>query len=431
MPDSTPDQAGGDALWRRAGEVLVGGVNSPVRAFTQMGEQPRFLCRGKGALVYDEQDREYIDYLGSWGPLLLGHAHPPTLRAVGRQLEQGLGFGACSPLEVEWAERVCAALPWVEKVRMTCSGTEAGMTAVRLARAHSGRSLVVKFAGCYHGHFDSMLVRAGSGALTHGVLDSAGVPEELVAATLVLPFNDTAALQAAFAEHQIGAVILEVVPGNMGLILPDAGFLAAVQRLCASSGAVLVADEVMTGFRVHPQGACARFGLEPDLVMLGKVVGGGLPVGAVGGRADIMERLAPLGDVYQAGTLAGNPLAVAAGIATLDAIEDGLYPRLEEYGRELIQGCVRAAGSCGIELSGQVCGGMFGLYFAPAPPRCLDEARAAATDSYAAFFRAMLERGVYLAPSAFEAGFLSAAHTERELRLTLQAAERSFAAMAA
>ena len=413
------------ALWERAGQVMVGGVNSPVRAFGSVANQPRFYASGQGGWLTDVQGKRYLDCVGSWGAAILGHAHPTITQAVAQQLQLGMSFGACHELEVDWAEWICANLPWVERVRMTCSGTEAAMTALRLARGYTRRDCVVKFDGCYHGHVDSLLVKAGSGALTGGEPDSAGVPKATAAQTLQLPFNDSQSLRDCFAAHgdKIAAVILEVVPGNMGMVWPDPEFLQTVQQTCRQQGALLIADEVMTGFRVGFKGACGLLDLSPDLIMLGKVVGGGMPCATVGGRQDIMEHLAPLGAVYQAGTLAGHPLAVAAGLAALRELDEMRFSSLDQRTTKLCTELEKLAQQRGIELSTLHCGGMFGIYFASSPPSNLQQAQQLENGSYGRFFSAMLDRGVNLAPSPYESAFWSLEHGDAEHTYFMDCAE--------
>lgn len=419
-------------LFARAQKLIPGGVNSPVRAFRSVGGTPRFFKRGEGAWLWDEDDRRYVDYVGSWGPMILGHAHPEVVAAVVEAAKQGLSFGAPTAREVEMAERLTRLLPSIEEVRLVSSGTEATMSAIRLARGHTGRSRIVKFEGCYHGHADSLLVKAGSGALTFGQPSSAGVPPEVAAHTITLAYNDVEGVERLFAQmgRDIACVIVEPIAGNMNLILPAPGFLEALREQCTRHGAVLIFDEVMTGFRVGLAGAQGLFGIEPDLTTLGKVIGGGLPVGAFGGRREIMEKLAPNGPVYQAGTLSGNPVAVAAGLATLQQVQaPGFYERLAERTASLMQGLVEAAHRAGVTFSAQSVGGMFGIYFSDRPPASYAEALACDREAFNRFFHAMLEAGVYLAPSAFEAGFVSSAHGEAEIAFTLEAAEKAFGSL--
>ena len=419
-----------DELFSRAQRSIPAGVNSPVRAFRSVGGTPRFFTRGEGAYLWDADGRKYIDYVGSWGPAILGHAHPDVVRAVVEAAPKGLSFGAPTELEIEMAETLIRLLPSIELVRLVSSGTEATMSALRLARGFTGRSKIVKFEGCYHGHGDSLLVKAGSGALTFGQPSSAGVPPAIANETIVLPYNDLDAVESAFAAQggDIACVIVEPIVGNMNLIVPRQGFLQGLRALCDRHGAVLIFDEVMTGFRVHPRGVQGLYGITPDLTTLGKVIGGGMPVGAFGGRRDIMERIAPLGPVYQAGTLSGNPVAVAAGLATLRAIEaPGFYDRLAATTRSLCAGLVGAASRAGVPLVADSVGGMFGLYFAAAVPDTFDAVMACDKERFNRFFHAMLDAGVYLAPSAFEAGFVSAAHTADDIAATVELARQAFA----
>jgi glutamate-1-semialdehyde 2,1-aminomutase len=408
-------------LFAEALRYLPGGVNSPVRAFRAVGGEPFFAQRAYGARVEDVDGRAYIDYVGSWGPAILGHAPPAVIAAVQETARAGTSFGIPNPLEVEMARRIVDAVPSVEKVRMTNSGTEATMTAIRLARGFTKRDKLIKFDGCYHGHVDSLLVKAGSGALTLGQPDSAGIPAALAALTLTLPFNDPDAVRAAFAQHrgEIAAIILEPLAANAGLIPPQPGFLETLRQLCTEHGALLIFDEVMTGFRLGLGGAQELFGVRPDLSCFGKVIGGGLPVGAVGGPAAIMDFLAPVGPVYQAGTLSGNPLAMAAGLAQLRILEeDHVYARLEKLG-ELLETKTRAAlKAAGLDYAFHRYGSMFCLFFTPGPVRNLDDAKRADLPRFSRFFHALLDGGVYIAPSQFETGFLSAAHTEQDIEET-------------
>ena len=418
-----------EALFARAQRLIPGGVNSPVRAFRAVGGVPPFFVRASGAHLWDAGGKRYIDYVGSWGPMLAGHTHPAVVEAVQEAASRALSFGAPTEAEVELAEALCRLVPSLELVRLVSSGTEATMTAIRLARGHTGRSLIVKFEGCYHGHADALLVKAGSGALTFGNPSSAGVPAETAAHTAVLDYNNIASLEELFSRKgdEIAGVIVEPVVGNMNLVLPAPGFLEALREHCTRHGAVLIFDEVMTGFRVAPGGAQARFGIRPDLTTLGKVIGGGLPVGAVGGRREIMEKLAPLGPVYQAGTLSGNPVAVAAGLATLKLVEKpGFHEQVERTTRQLVEGLAAEAKKAGVAFSAQSIGSMFGLYFRAAPPRSFAEVMQCDRERFNRFFHAMLERGVYLAPSAYEAGFVSAAHGQAELDATFAAAREAF-----
>lgn len=417
-------------LFQHAQLIIPGGVNSPVRAFKSVGGTPLFFQRGKGALVWDADGNCYIDYVGSWGPLIVGHAHPEVLRAVEQAAARGLSFGAPTETEVDMADLLCRLVPSIEQVRLVSSGTEATMSAIRLARGFTGRSKIIKFEGCYHGHADSLLVKAGSGALTFGQPSSAGVPAETAAHTLVLDYNSEAALAQAFEREgrDIAAVIVEPVAGNMNLITPQAGFLTALRKLCSAYGSVLIFDEVMTGFRVALGGAQQLYGIKPDLTTLGKVIGGGLPVAAFGGRRDIMQCLAPLGPVYQAGTLSGNPVALAAGMATLKIIQaPGFFDRLSATARALCAGLTAAAGARGIPFCADSVGGMFGLYFRASPPASYAEVMQCDREMFNRFFHAMLARGVYFAPSAYEAGFVCAAHGNAEIEKTLDAANQAFA----
>ncbi|MFN0066017.1 MAG: glutamate-1-semialdehyde 2,1-aminomutase [Limisphaerales bacterium] len=418
------DRARSHALFAEALQHLPGGVNSPVRAFRAVGGEPFFVDRAAGARVWDVDGNEYLDYVGTWGPAIHGHAHPRIVAAVQGAAARGTSFGIPNPHEVTLGRLVKEAVPSVEKIRFCSSGTEACMSAVRLARGYTGRDKILKFDGCYHGHGDSLLVKAGSGALTLGTPDSAGVPADLARLTLVLPFNDPEALRAAFAAHgpELAAVILELVPANAGLYLPRPGYLELLRELTREQGVVLIADEVMTGFRLAWGGAQEVFGLRPDLSTFGKIIGGGLPVGAFGGRADIMDRLAPLGPVYQAGTLSGNPLAMAAGIAALDELRDGrAYVRLEKLGAALEAGLTDAALGARVPVTFQRIGSMFCAYFCDQPVGNLADALRSDRARFARFFHGMLERGVYLAPSQFEAGFLSTAHTEADIGATVGA----------
>jgi glutamate-1-semialdehyde 2,1-aminomutase len=421
-----------EELFARAQRSIPAGVNSPVRAFRSVGGTPRFIVRGEGPYVFDADGRRYIDYVGSWGPAIAGHAHPAVVSAVQAAAANGLSFGAPTEVEVELAEALIARLPSLELVRLVSSGTEATMSALRLARGYTGRSKIVKFEGCYHGHGDSLLVKAGSGALTFGQPSSAGVPASIANETIVLPYNDLAAVNETFAAEgdAIAAIIVEPVAGNMNLVLPGPGFLEGLRTVCDRFHAVLIFDEVMTGFRVHARGAQGRYGITPDLTTLGKVIGGGMPVGAFGGQRAIMEQIAPLGPVYQAGTLSGNPVAVAAGLATLALTgAPGFYDALERKTRSLADGLVRAAKRHGMAFSAQALGGMFGIYFAASVPASYRDVMACDTARFNRFFHAMLDAGIYLAPSAYEAAFVSSVHGDAEIDGTLAAADRAFAAM--
>jgi glutamate-1-semialdehyde 2,1-aminomutase len=418
-----------EALFARAQRLIPGGVNSPVRAFRAVGGVPPFFVRASGAHLWDADGKRYIDYVGSWGPMLAGHTHPEVVEAVQEAASRALSFGAPTEAEVELAEALCRLVPSLELVRLVSSGTEATMTAIRLARGHTGRSLVVKFEGCYHGHADALLVKAGSGALTFGNPSSAGVPADTAAHTVVLEYNNVSSLKELFSRKgdEIAGVIVEPVAGNMNLVLPAPGFLQALRESCTRHGAVLIFDEVMTGFRVALGGAQARFGIRPDLTTLGKVIGGGLPVGAVGGGREIMEKLAPLGPVYQAGTLSGNPVAVAAGLATLKIVEQpGFHEKVERTTLALVEGLAAEARRAGVAFSAQSIGSMFGVYLRAAPPRSFAEVMQCDRERFNRFFHAMLEQGVYLAPSAYEAGFVSAAHGAAELDATFAAAREAF-----
>ncbi|HKT31716.1 MAG TPA: glutamate-1-semialdehyde 2,1-aminomutase [Gammaproteobacteria bacterium] len=419
-------------LFAEAQRYIPGGVNSPVRAFKGVGGEPLFIARAEGAYIYDSNGRRYLDYVGSWGPMIAGHAHPQVVRAVQETAQRGLSFGAPTELETRLARRICELMPSIELVRMVNSGTEAAMSAIRLARGFTGRDRIVKFEGGYHGHSDSLLVKAGSGALTLGVPSSAGVPAALAALTLTLPYNDGDAVRAAFKQYgrEIACVIVEPVAGNMSCVPPVPGFLETLRTLCTQHGALLIFDEVMTGFRVARGGAQALYGVRPDLTALGKIIGGGMPVGAFGGRRDIMGKIAPLGPVYQAGTLSGNPLAMAAGLATLELLDaPGFHAQLERRTRQLAEGLRAAARNAGIAFSVNYVCGMFGLFFSKAP-RITDYTQVMACDAegFKRFFHAMLAEGVYLAPSAFEAGFVSAAHSPADIETTVAAVRKAFAA---
>jgi glutamate-1-semialdehyde 2,1-aminomutase len=420
--------------FEEASRYIAGGVNSPVRAFRGVGGEPLFIRRARGAAVETEDGRRFIDYVGSWGPMILGHADPDVIAAVVRRAQDGLSFGAPTLIETELARRITELVPSIELVRMVSSGTEATMSAIRLARGFTGRERIVKFEGCYHGHSDGLLVKAGSGALTLGVPDSAGVPAAIAAATTTLPYNDVAALEACFtnAGRDIACVIVEPVAGNMGCVPPAPGFLETLRALCTRHGALLIFDEVMTGFRVALGGAQALYGVTPDLTTLGKIVGGGMPVGAFGGRRDIMEKLAPLGPVYQAGTLSGNPVAMAAGLATLEKVaQPGLHARLAATTTRLVEGLAGAARAAGVPVATTHVCGMFSLFFT-AETGVTNFRQVMASDAarFRRYFHGMLQAGVYLAPSPFEAGFVSAAHGEAEIEATVEAAGRVLAAIA-
>jgi glutamate-1-semialdehyde 2,1-aminomutase len=417
-------------LQQRAEKVIPGGVDSPVRAFRAVGGDPPWIVRGNGPLIWDADGNQYIDYVGSWGPLILGHAHPEITRVIEAGARSGASFGASTPLELELAEAVVFAFPAIEKLRFVSSGTEATMSAIRLARAHTSRKYIVKFEGCYHGHADSLLVKAGSGVATLGIPGSAGVLDELAQFTLALPYNNVAAVEQAFTKFkdQIACVIVEPVVGNMGCVPPATGYLAALRELCTKADSVLIFDEVMTGFRVAFGGAQQLYGIKPDLTTLGKIIGGGLPVGAYGGRADIMDKVAPLGPVYQAGTLSGNPLAMAAGLATLKHLRahPEVYTRLESLAGVLVEKISAAAEEAGVKLTANRVGSMFTWFFQEGTVSDWDSAAKSDTAAFGKWHRAMLERGVYLPPSQYEAAFLSNAHTEDDIRQTVEAARESF-----
>ena len=423
-----------DSLFARAQLSTPGGVNSPVRAFRSVGGTPRFITRAEGPYFWDADGKRYIDYIGSWGPAIVGHAHPQVVKAVQDAAVRGLSFGAPTEGEIDMAEAICRLVPSVEQVRLVSSGTEATMSALRLARGATGRDTIIKFEGCYHGHADSLLVKAGSGLLTFGNPTSAGVPEDFAKHTMVLDYNKPEQLEEVFRSkgESIACVIVEPVAGNMNLLRATPEFLQTMRRLCTQYGAILIFDEVMSGFRVALGGAQALYGIKPDLTALGKVIGGGLPVAAYGGRADIMQHMAPIGGVYQAGTLSGNPVAVAAGMATLQIIEQpGFYESLSVQTMKLVEGLSAEAKLAGIDFCGDAIGGMFGLYFAATLP--VDYATMMQCDKtrFNAFFHAMLDEGVYLAPSAFEAGFVSAQHDDAIIEATLAAARKAFARLAA
>ena len=420
-------------LFSNAQAVIAGGVNSPVRAFAGVGGEPVFFKSAAGAYLTSEDGRRFIDYVGSWGPMILGHCHPAVIAAVTETAKQGLSFGAPCVLETQIAEKICELVPSIEKLRMVSSGTEATMSALRLARGHTGRDKIVKFEGCYHGHSDSLLIKAGSGALTLGVPSSPGVPAGLAEHTITLPFNDSDALQTAFNEigEHIACVIVEPIAGNMNMVPPVAGFHDTLRELCTASSSILIFDEVMTGFRVAKGGAQSIFEITPDLTTLGKIVGGGMPAAAFGGRADIMASLAPDGPVYQAGTLSGNPVAMAAGLATLELIDEpGFYESLSAKTKSLVDGLATAASDAGIDMATECEGGMFGLVFTDATSvRSFDQVAAADVERFKKFFHGMLGEGIYFAPSAFEAGFVSAAHSEDDIAATIAAAKKVFVAL--
>ena len=419
-------------LFERAQHTIPGGVNSPVRAFRGVGGTPIFFARGEGAWLTDEDGNRYVDYVGSWGPMLQGHAFGPVVDAVRKQALAGLGFGAPNRVEVTMAETIAERFPAIDKVRMVNSGTEATMSAIRLARAATGRDKIVKFQGCYHGHADALLAAAGSGLLTLGLPDSPGVPADTAKHTLTAPFNDAAAVAAIFAEYgdDIAAVIVEPIAGNMGCIPPEAGFLQSLRKTTAEAGSVLIFDEVMTGFRVHRGGAQVLYGIEPDMTTLGKVIGGGLPVGAFGGKAEIMDRIAPAGDVYQAGTLSGNPLAMQAGLALLNSLDDAFYASLADTTRQLTDGIRKAAERHSVPVSVNAVCGMFSLFFAEGQVKSFADVQGADVDRYRRFFHALLARGVYFAPSAFEAAFVSGAHDASAVDATLAAIDAAFGDLA-
>nr|WP_294840768.1 glutamate-1-semialdehyde 2,1-aminomutase [uncultured Methylotenera sp.] len=422
------------ALFEKSQQLIPGGVNSPVRAFRSVGGTPIFFKKGLGSKLWDVDGKEYIDYINSWGPMIVGHAHPDVIGAVQAVAANSLSFGAPTGLELEMAALINKLVPSMEQVRLVSSGTEATMSAIRVARGFTGRNKLVKFEGCYHGHSDALLVKAGSGLLTFGEPSSAGVPAEVAAHTLTLEYNNTQQLKELFATagNEIACVIIEPVVGNMNLVVPHMEFLQTLRELCTQHGAVLIFDEVMTGFRVHLGGAQALYGIKPDMTTLGKVIGGGLPVGAFGGRKDIMQCLAPLGAVYQAGTLSGNPVAVTAGLETLKIIQEpDFHTKLTAKTKKLVDGLVTAAKEAGVVFSAQSVGGMFGLYFSEQCPTSFAEVMQSNKDNFNLFFHSMLESGIYLGPSAFEAGFVSAAHTDDDIAFTLAAAKKAFAAVAA
>ncbi len=429
----TSAQSHNDTLFARAQKTTPGGVNSPVRAFKSVGGTPRFITRAEGPYFWDADGKRYIDYIGSWGPAIVGHAHPEVVKAVQDAAARGLSFGAPTQGEVEMAEEICRLVPSIEQVRLVSSGTEATMSALRLARGATGRDKIIKFEGCYHGHADSLLVKAGSGLLTFGNPTSAGVPEDFVKHTLVLDYNNVAQLEDAFGSmgDTIACVIVEPVAGNMNLIRATPEFLRALRALCTRHGAILIFDEVMCGFRVGLGGAQALYDIKPDLTALGKVIGGGMPVAAFGGRADLMQNMAPVGAVYQAGTLSGNPVAVAAGMTTLRLIQQaGFYEQLSARTAQLAEGLAAAAQEAGVTFCADAVGGMFGIYFSATVPGSYAEMMAGDKARFNAFFHGMLDEGVYFAPAAFEAGFVSAMHTEAVIEETIACARRVFAKLA-
>ena len=425
-------QTNSQQLFAQAQQFIPGGVNSPVRSFRAVSGTPPFIARGQGSRVWDVDGNEYIDYLGSWGPLVLGHAHPAVVEALTRAAAGGTSFGAPVAMEVELARLICQALPSVDSVRLVSSGTEACMSAIRLARAYTGRSKVVKFSGCYHGHADGLLVRAGSGAMTHGIPTSAGVPEAYAAETLVAEYNDISSVEAFFQAwpDAIAGVIVEPVAGNMGVVPPAEGFLESLRRITAQNGSMLIFDEVITGFRIAYGGAQARYGVTPDITCLGKIIGGGLPVGAYGGSREIMEMVAPLGPMYQAGTLSGNPLAVTAGLTTLTELgREGTYRRLEALSARLAEGLNQAFARAETPATLNRVGSMLTGFLNPGPVDSLAQVEQSDTEAYGRYFHAMLERGVYLAPSQFEAGFVSLAHTEADIDRTVEIAAEALASL--
>lgn len=422
-----------DSLFDRARQSIPGGVNSPVRAFGSVGGSPRFMARANGCHMWDVDGKRYIDYIGSWGPMILGHNHPKIIEAVHQAVDNGLTFGCATEREIEIAEEIRRIMPSIEEVRLVSSGTEAGMSAIRLARGFTGRNKIIKFEGCYHGHSDSLLVKAGSGMLTFGNPSSAGVPASVTEHTLVLEYNNPAQLEDAFKRYgdDIACVIVEAVAGNMNMVPSTPEFIHAMRDLCTRYGALLIVDEVMTGFRVALQGAQSLYGVTPDITMFGKVIGGGMPVAAFGGRREVMEKIAPCGPVYQAGTLSGNPVAVACGLATLKLIqEEGFYDRLAAQTTKLITGLKAAADAEGVTFSAQSIGGMFGLYFLPQLPTGFADVMKSDGKRFNLFFHEMLNRGVYLAPSLYEAGFVSSAHDDVAIEETIAAAKEAFAVVA-
>lgn len=421
-----------EELFQRAQITNPGGVNSPVRAFRSVGGAPRFIDHAQGPYLWDVEGKRFIDYIGSWGPMILGHHHPAVIEAVQKAVEKGLSFGTVTEGEVEIAEEIVKLIPSMDQVRLVSSGTEAGMSAIRLARGYTGRDDIIKFEGCYHGHSDSLLVKGGSGMLTFGAPSSAGVPQSFTEHTIVLEYNNPQQLEDTFKARgdKIACVIVEAVAGNMNMVPATQEFIDTMRRLCTQYGALLIVDEVMTGFRVALQGAQSLYHVTPDITMLGKVIGGGMPVAAFGGRKEVMSKIAPIGPVYQAGTLSGNPVAVACGLATLKEIQKpGFYEHLTASSKRLIEGLNAAASAEGVDFHGRYLGGMFGLFFLPSLPRTFKEVMKADPEVFAKFFHAMLGKGVYLAPSIYEAGFISAAHTDADIDATIAAARESFAAL--
>ena len=431
MPQTVnPKNSRSQQLFEAAQKIIPGGVNSPVRAFGAVGGTPIFFDRASGAYMYDADDNRYIDYVLSWGPMLLGHGHETVLQAIRTQLDKAMTFGTPTELEIQLADKICSIVPGMEMIRMVNSGTEATMSAIRLARGYTGRDKIIKFEGCYHGHSDSLLVKAGSGALTLGVPSSPGVPKSLADHTVTLSYNDIDQVKQAFAEigDQVACIIVEPVVGNMNCVPPIPGFLEALRECCTASGALLIIDEVMTGFRISQKGAIGYYGIDADLICLGKVIGGGMPVGAFGGKREIMEQIAPLGPVYQAGTLSGNPVAMAAGLATLNLIsQPGFLDPVSARTTRLVEGLCARAAAAGIPMTSNHVGTMWGIFFSDEQKIInYSQVMQCDTERFAKFFHGMLEEGVYLAPASFEAGFMSAAHTDEDIQNTLEAAERVF-----
>jgi len=427
-----PQRTRSKALQQRAEQFFPGGVNSPVRAFKAVGGSPPFVDRANGAYLIDADGNQFIDYFGSWGPMILGHAFPPVVEAIERAARNSASFGASTAAEADLAERIAVSYPVMERMRFVSSGTEATMSAIRVARAATGRKLIVKFEGCYHGHSDGLLVKAGSGVATLGIPGSAGVPEEIAQLTLALPYNDLAAVEAAFTAHpdEIAAIIVEPIVGNAGCIVPEPGYLAGLRKITASHGALLIADEVMTGFRVALGGACELYSLDPNLVTLGKIVGGGLPVGVFGGRQRFMDLLAPLGPVYQAGTLSGNPLAMAAGLATISYLQEHaeeVYPRIQKLTKAVVDGVLQEAHKANVALGANQASSMWTWFFTSGPVTNYEQAAKSDTAAFARFHRGMLDRGIWLPPSQFEAAFMSYAHTDADIEVTIAAAREAFA----